>query len=49
MLNWFNETLSHFPGCFSACILSHLVFRWFDNWNRKRKGKKEHIHQDGCC
>lgn len=47
MLNWFNETLSHFPGCFSACVLSHLVFRMWDN--RKRKEKGPHQHTDGCC
>ncbi len=41
MIHFLIDTLSHFPACFTACILSHLALRWYD--------KKKTGHTHDCC
>ena len=36
------ETLTHFPGCFAACVLSHWIFHLFTK--RKDKVKLSPLH-----
>lgn len=38
LLQFVTETLTHFPGCFAACVLSHWAFRKLDEWKDKNKG-----------
>lgn len=42
IVNFLVETLTHFPGCFAACILSHYIF---DKINKNHKHNENDKHE----